>query len=123
MPGVPDKPPTIADVDPQLEEALRAWRDWFRKRARDSPGGASSEETALSDALRALERDPQGGQRRRILYALRDARNVRSKAAEILGISERTLQRWINALDLWDEADKQAADAGFPRFPHPPRAP
>ncbi len=109
---MPDTTDPIADVDPELAEALRAWLAWF---GRDRRGSAEEPEKRLAEALRALARDPLSGLRRRILAALMHARNDREAAAAALGWSARTLARRMGDLDLWDAADKQAEVYGFTR--------
>ena len=43
--------------------------------------------------------------RKEILVAVRAAKGDASKAASALGVARRTLDRWFDALAMWDQVD------------------
>ena len=57
-----------------------------------------------------------------ILDALEQGEGRRDRAARVLGVSQRTLYRWIGQLDAWDRIDAHLDALGHPRLPGPPRA-
>lgn len=88
-----------------VRKAAEAWRV--------SLGGRplTEAEVALWEALATPEGDVQP---RSILLALADTASSREAAAELLGLSTRTLYSRLNALDLHREAEAQALRLGHP---------
>jgi len=84
---------TIEPVDLPLDKMLA---DLERRAAparasRRAPGRADTPITVLPDAL---------GQRQRLIEALEACDGNQTRAAELLGISRRTLVNWMNKYDL-----------------------
>jgi len=58
---------------------------------------------------------------RELLGAYVKAAGNRRRTAELLGLKERNLYRWIERLDLWDQLDKVAKDSELEIWPGAPR--
>ena len=80
-----------ADLDPELREQVKQEVD---RRLAASAGGAGA---AKADAGETAD---ERARRQVISAALEQAKWRREKAAEILGVSPRTLYRWIKRLGL-----------------------
>lgn len=97
------------DQSKQIPYVVRkAAESWAR-----SLGGRAltPEEQALWEALSLPDAAVQPCS---ILLALADTASSREAAAELLGVSTRTLYARLNALDLHREADAQALRLGHP---------
>lgn len=88
-----------------VRRAAEAWRRSLGGRA------LTAEEEALWQALETAEEQVQP---RSILLALADTASCREEAAELLGMSTRTLYTRLNALDLHREVEAQALRLGHP---------
>lgn len=64
--------------------------------------------------------DPMAA-KRMILEALEAAEGDRKTAAKALGTTHRSLYRFFDRLNLWDEIDALIREKGFPHIPGPPR--
>ncbi|HXY38431.1 MAG TPA: helix-turn-helix domain-containing protein, partial [Vicinamibacteria bacterium] len=65
-----------------------------------SPAPAAASGAAVAETLPQAEGAEEGPDPARVRAALEQARWRREKAAEILGVSPRTLYRWIKKLEL-----------------------